>query len=40
MANINMLFKERNYAVKFVNDCSSLILEAKTKVTGGKRLKI
>ena len=31
LANINMVFKGRNEAIKFVDDYASMILEAKRK---------
>ena len=40
MGNINMLSNGSNDATKFVNDYSSMILEAKSKTTKGKGLKI
>ena len=39
-ANINMLFNGRNDAIKFMEDYSSMILEAKRKAIEGKGLKI
>ena len=38
--NINILFNGRNDAIKFVEDSTSMILEAKKKATEGKPLKI
>ena len=40
VANINMLFNGRNDAIKFMEDYSSMILEAKRKTIEGKGLKI
>ena len=34
MKNINKLFNGRNYTIQFVDDCSSMILEAKRKAAG------
>ena len=35
-----MLFNGRNDAIKYVDDCSSMILDAKRKATKGEGLKI
>ena len=32
MFNINILFNGRNYAIKFANDCSSMILEVEEMI--------
>ena len=32
MFNINILFNGRNYAIKFVNDCGSMILEVEKMI--------
>ena len=39
IANIYMFFNGRNGAIKFVNDFSSMIIEAKRKATKEKGLK-
>ena len=38
--NIEMLYKARNEAIKFFDDCSLMISEAKNKATKGTGLKI
>ena len=38
--NIEMLYKARNEAIKFYDDYSLMMSEAKTKATKGTRLKI
>ena len=40
MSNVNILFKGRNDAIRFVEDYGSMILDAKTNATEGKGLKI
>ena len=40
MYNIEMLYKARNEAIKFYDDYSSVMFEAKLKATKGTRLKI
>ena len=35
-----MLYKARNKAIKFYDDCSSMMTEAKYRATKGTRLKI
>ena len=38
--NIEMLYKARNEAIKFYDDYSLMMSEAKTKATKGTRLNI
>ena len=43
LCNIDILYKSRNEAIKFLNDCASMVSEAKNKAknkTSGKGLKI
>ena len=40
MYNVDLLYKARSEAFKFYDDYSSMVSEAKTKATKGKRLKI
>ena len=40
LENIEMLFKWRNNAAKFLEDYGSIILEAKKKKTEGKGIKV
>ena len=40
LANINILFNTRNNAIKFIEDYSSMILEAKKLAKQGDGLKI
>ena len=40
MSNINIIFKEKNNVIKFVEDYDSMIFETKRKATEGKGLKI
>ena len=40
LININILFNERNNAIKFIEDYGSMIHEAKIKATEGKGTKI
>ena len=40
MYNIEMLYKARNEAIKFYDDYSSMMFEAKLKATKGTGLKI
>ena len=40
MYNIEMLYKARNEAIKFYDDYSSMMSEAKPKATKGTGLKI
>ena len=40
LSNVNILFKGRNDAIRFVEDYGSMILDAKRNATEGKGLKI
>ena len=40
MSNVNILFKGRNDAIRFVEDYGSMILDAKRNATERKGLKI
>ena len=40
MSNVNILFKGRNDAIRFVEDYGSMILDAKRNATEGKGLEI
>ena len=40
MHNIKIIYKARNEAIKFYDDYSAMVSEAKAKATKGKELKI